>query len=272
MAYPQRAIKNVVAEPAFPGHLRSCITRIIGFTKLKNRYKTFESRRQLLAEHDVFLADDRIVTRLPAILGKIFYKGTAKRPIPIVIAQAEKSKKGSQQKSSKREGAVPPSSPSALGKEIEKAIDAVPVTLRPGTLVAVRVGLASFKPEQLAENVAAVVKSLVEKHVVKGWRNVRGIHIKGQSSTAVPIWLADDLWTDADDIASLKAIDGGNEIEEDQGPKRKRNPATSKGPQAGARKRTKVDGSDEKQEAKKVAEDRKSKLAAQKAKIFGEEV
>jgi hypothetical protein len=33
-----------------------------------------------------------------------------------------------------------------------------------------------------------------------------------------------------------------------------------------------VDGSDEKQEAKKVAEDRKSKLAAQKAKIFGEEV
>jgi ribosome biogenesis protein UTP30 len=269
---PQRAVKNVVAEPAFPGHLRSSITKIIGFTKLKNRYKTFESRRQLLAEHDIFLADDRIVTRLPAILGKIFYKGTAKRPIPIVIAQAEKKQKDSQQKSSKREGAAPPSSPSALGKEIEKAIDAVPVTLRPGTLVAVRVGLASFKPEQLAENVSAVAKNLIEKHVVKGWRNVRGIHIKGQSSTAVPIWLADDLWTDADDIAALKAIDGDNEIEADQGPKRKRNPATAKGPQAGARKRTKVDGSDEKQEAKKVAEDRKSKLAAQKAKIFGEEV
>lgn len=272
-ADPQRAVKNVVADPAFPANLKSRITKIIGFTKLKNRYKTFETRRQLLAEHDIFLADDRIITRLPATLGKIFYKGSAKRPIPVTIAQSQHTKKDTKQKAVDGEGAAAPAGPAVLAKEIDKAVDAVPVSLRPGTLVAVRVGLASFRPEQLADNVAAVVQNLVEKHVVKGWKNVRGIHIKGQSSTAVPIWLADDLWTESDDIATAQAIEEGNpENEEEQGQKRKRSSKTTKGPQTGTRKRTKVDGEDEKHAERKTAEARKSKIAAQKAKIFDEEV
>ncbi|KAK6369338.1 proteasome-interacting protein cic1 [Exophiala oligosperma] len=272
-ADPQRAVKNVVADPAFPASLKSRVTKIIGFTKLKNRYKTFETRRQLLAEHDIFLADDRIITRLPATLGKIFYKGSSKRPIPITIAQSQRAKNDIKQKATKGEGAAAPAGPAVLAKEIDKAVDAVPVNLRPGTLVAVRVGLASFGPEQLAENIAAVVQNLIEKHVVKGWKNVRGIHIKGQSSTAVPIWLADDLWTEADDIAAAEAIEEGHlENEAEQGQKRKRSSRTTKGPQAGTRKRTKVDGSDEKQAERKSAEARKRKIAAQKAKIFGEEV
>ena len=273
VADPQRAVKNVVADPAFPEHLKSRINRIIGFTKLKARYKTFESRRQLLSEHDIFLADDRIVTRLPGALGKVFYKATTKRPIPIVVAHTEKDKKDQRQKSTKAEGAAPPSSPIVLGKEIEKALDAVPVHLRPGVLVAVRVGLASFKPEQLAENISAIVQKLIEKHVVKGWRNVRGIHIKGQSSAALPIWLADDLWTESEDLTAVKE----QEQEEDQGEqtqKRKRNPLTTTGPQAGSRKKTKVENEGVKKSAadKELAQGRKNKLAAQKARIFGEEI
>ncbi|EXJ83251.1 hypothetical protein A1O1_06870 [Capronia coronata CBS 617.96] len=271
---PQRAVKNVVADPAFPAELKSRITRIIGLTKLKARYKTFDQKRLLLSEHDIFLADDRIITRLPAVLGKVFYKGTSKRPIPVSIAKVQKDKKDKKEtskKSKKDDGSAPPISPAALAKEIEKAIAAVPVSLRPGTLVAVRVGLVSFKPEQLAENIAAVVQNLVEKHVVKGWRNVRGIHIKGQSSTAVPIWLADDLWTEADDIAAVAAEDEA--VEDDQGQKRKRNPESAKGPQVGSRKKTKVEkGKDGKSAEHGLTEARKSKLAAQKARIFGEEV
>ncbi|KAK4935445.1 proteasome-interacting protein cic1 [Elasticomyces elasticus] len=272
VADPQRAVKNVVADPAFPEHLKSRINRIIGFTKLKARYKTFESRRQLLSEHDIFLADERIVTRLPGVLGKVFYKATTKRPIPTVVAHTEKDKKDQRPKSAKKEGAAPPSSPTVLGKEIEKALDAVPVHLRPGVLVAVRVGLASFKPEQLSENISAVVQKLIEKHVVKGWRNVRGIHIKGQSSVAVPIWSADELWTESEDITTLE--DAQEEDDGEQGQKRKRNPSTTKGPQAGARKKTKVEnGSDKKSAAdRELAQVRKSKLAAQKAQIFGEEI
>ncbi|EXJ77099.1 hypothetical protein A1O3_10257 [Capronia epimyces CBS 606.96] len=269
---PQRAVKNVVADPAFPAPLKSRITRVIGFSKLKSRYKTFEQRRQLLAEHDIFLADDRIITRLPAVMGKVFYKGTAKRPIPISIAKPQKGKKETSQKSTKTEGSAPPTSPAALAKEIEKAIDAVPVSLRPGTLVAVRVGLVSFQPEQLADNIAAVVQNVIDKHVVKGWRNVRGIHIKGQSSVAVPIWLADELWTETDDIAVNNADNDG--VDDDQGQKRKRNPESTKGPQVGSRKKTKVgEGKDDKAAVERgLVEARKSKLAAQKARIFGEEV
>lgn len=270
---PQRAVKNVIADPAFPEQLKSRITRVIGLTKLKARYKTFEQKRQLLSEHDIFLADDRIITRLPSVLGKVFYKGTAKRPIPISVAKSQKDKKekASSKKSTKGEGSAPPTSPAALAKEIEKAIDSVPVSLRPGTLVAVRIGLVTFTPEQLAQNIAAVVQNLVDKHVVKGWRNVRGIHIKGQSSTAVPIWLADDLWTEVDDIVASVAGEEG--AEDDQGQKRKRNPESAKGPQVGSRKKTKVDkGKDDKSAERGIAEARKSKLAAQKARAFGEEV
>ncbi|KAL2431478.1 hypothetical protein ABEF95_009627 [Exophiala dermatitidis] len=270
---PQRAVKNVVADDAFPADLKSRITRIIGFTKLKARYKTFEQRRQLLSEHDIFLADDRIITRLPAVLGKVFYKSTSKRPIPISIGKQEKGKKEGSKKQSKGEGSAPPVSPAALAKEIEKAINAIPVSLRPGTLVAVRVGLVSFKPEQLADNIAAVVQNLIDKHVAKGWRNVRGIHIKGQSSTAVPIWLADELWTEADDVAANEVESGEVDVEE-QGEKRKRNPESAKGPQVGSRKKAKVaNEKDEKSTAERgMAEARKSKLAAQKARIFGEGV
>ncbi|KIW22312.1 uncharacterized protein PV07_12212 [Cladophialophora immunda] len=267
---PQRAVKNVVADASFPQHLKSRISRIIGYTKLKARYKTFEQLRELLSEHDLFLADDRIVTRLPAILGKVFYKGTSKRPIPIMIADPRRDKMNKPQ-TSKEGGGAAPTSPAALAKEIEKAINAVPVSLRPGTLVAVRVGLSSFKPEQLSENISTIVSRLIEKHVVKGWRNVRGIHIKGQSSFAVPIWLADDLWTEHDDI-----ITATNDNEEDiqQGQKRKRHAASTIGPQAGSRKRLKED---ERKNGKSVADQeaaraRKSKLAAQKAKVFEEQV
>lgn len=276
-ADPQRAVKNLVADPTFPEDLKSRITQIIGLTKLKERYKTFETRRQLIAEHDIFLADDRIINRLPGALGKIFYKGTSKRPIPIIIAQSERKQDGKSEKSkhgskAKKEGSANLKSPLAVAKEIEKAIDCVPVSLRPGTSLAVRAALASFEPQQLVDNISAVVDGVIEKHVVKGWRNVKSIHIKGNSSIAVPIWLADDLWTDSADVVAKTVA--SEEDDEQQGQKRKRNPATSKGPQAGSRKKNKVD---EAKEARSEADRamgtaRKSKLAAQKAKVFAEPV
>lgn len=267
---PQRAVKNAVADPTFPEHLKSRITRIIGYGKLKARYKTFEQLRELHSDHDLFLADDRIITRLPQTLGKIFYKGTSKRPIPISVTP--KKEKTDTPKKSKQDGPAAPS-PAVLAKEIEKAMNSVPVSLKPGTLVAVRVGLAAFKPEQLSENITKVVVGLVEKHVVKGWKNVRAIHIKGPSTFAVPLWLANDLWTEQDDIIANQEENEEIEKEEERdqgGQKRKRNPATTKGPQAGSRKRSRVDGA--KGKDLEDGQVRKSKLAAQKAKAFGDEV
>lgn len=203
-ADPQRSVKDIVADPSFPTSLSSRINRIIGFSKLKARYKSFESRRQLLAEHDVFLADDRIIMRLVAALGKTFYK-SSKRPIPVRIEQIEKVdgkrvKKDPKKKPPKDERQAAFAPPLVVAKEIEKALHCAPVQLAPATTSAVRVGASNFTPQQLAENIEAVVNGLTDKFISRGWRNVKAIHIKGPNTMAMPIWLASELWVDETDV------------------------------------------------------------------------
>lgn len=263
-ADPQRALKNVIADDAFPSDLSTRITRIIGLTKLKARYKSFEQRRALRDEHDIFLADDRIVTRLPEALGKVFYKSTSKRPIPIRIAEqnrveGKRAKPEKKKKQSDEDKYAAVASPAVVANEITRAIDAVTINLKPGTNVAVRVGLASFTPEDLSENIGVVANDVIDKHVVKGWRNVRSIHIKSPTSTALPVWLASELWTDERDILVPESDAGA----EDQNTKRKRNPASTSGPQAGQRKKAKVLSGEAGSEHA-----RKQRQAAEKAKAF----
>ena len=210
-ADPQRHAKDAVA--GFPQELASRIDRVIGYSKLKARYHSFESRRQLLAEHDVFLADDRIIMRLVKTLGKIFYQ-SSKRPIPIRIAAIEREngkrvKNKKPQEKKEKEASV--ASPSIVAKEIERTLHCAPVQLAPAATAAIRVGLSHFSPEQLAENIEAVVTGLTEKFVAKGWRNIRAIHIKGSGTMALPIWLASELWEDEGDV-----VDDNNAKEEQQ--------------------------------------------------------
>ncbi|EED15640.1 conserved hypothetical protein [Talaromyces stipitatus ATCC 10500] len=226
-ADPQRSVKDIVADPAFPSDLSARITKVIGLTKLKDRYKSFESRRQLLSEHDVFLADDRIIMRLVETLGKIFYQ-SSKRPIPIRIEQIEKAdgkrvKKDPKAKPSKEERKASFASPQVVAKEIEKALNCAPVYLAPSTTTSVRVGSSKFTPEQLAENVKAVVNGLTEKFISKGWRNVKAIHIKGATTMALPIWLADELWLDETDVLE-KEEDEKKAFDNDKSGNKRRNP------------------------------------------------
>jgi len=211
-ADPQRAVKDVVAHPTFPTELASKIGRVIGYTKLKAKYHSFESRRQLLAEHDIFLADDRIITRLLETLGKVFYKDSAKRPIPIRIARIDKVEgkrvKPNNKKPSSETKSATFAPPSVIAKEIESAINSVPISLKTGTSSAVRVGRASFTPAQLSENITTVASAMIERYVARGWRNIKSIHIKSPTSAALPIWLADDLW-----VADTDVVKNGEEEE-----------------------------------------------------------
>jgi ribosome biogenesis protein UTP30 len=203
-ADPQRGVKDVVAHPIFPAELSSKIGRVIGYTKLKAKYHSFESRRQLLAEHDIFLADDRIITRLLETLGKVFYKDSAKRPIPIRIARIDKVEgkrvKPKNKTPSSESKSATFATPSVIAKEIESAINSVPITLKPGTTAAVRVGRASFTPIQLSDNITTVASAMIDRYVARGWRNIKAIHIKSPTSAALPIWLADDLWVADTDV------------------------------------------------------------------------
>ena len=203
-ADPQRAVKDVVADSAFPQSLSSRITKVIGFSKLKDRYKSFESRRQLLAEHDVFLADERIIMRLVQALGKTFFKST-KRPIPVRIEEIQKVngkrvKKDEKKRPVTDEKHSSVASPEVVAREIERTLAAVPVHLTPAATAAVKVGLASFTPEKLTQNIEAVVAGMMDKYVTKGWRNIKAIHVKGPNTMAMPIWLASELWVDETDV------------------------------------------------------------------------
>lgn len=212
-ADPQRIFKDVIAAPSFPTQLSSRITRIIGVAKIKARYKSYESRRQLLAEHEVFLADDRIITLLPKILGKAFYDHSSKRPIPVNFQPPKFLRQGS---TSSGTHLIPQShqlgsnsvasvaTPWRFANEIKRTLSCAQVYLSPSVTSSVRVGLSSFTPEQLTENVKIVVNEIVERFVPKKWQNVRAIHIKGPNTMALPVWLADQLWIDEEDVLSEK--------------------------------------------------------------------
>lgn len=136
VADPQRHYKNVVASEEFPEDLRNRITRVIDVSHLKTKFKTYEAQRQLFNDHDIFLADDRIVNRLPKHLGKTFFKSHAKRPVPVVfMKQREKvdgkrvpKPKGPKAKRDPVENVNARPTPEIVA-EIRKAIDAALVSV-----------------------------------------------------------------------------------------------------------------------------------------------
>lgn len=205
-ADPQRTYKDLVASPTFPADLAKRITRVIGVTKLKKKYSQYEAQRQLYAEHDIFLADDRIITRLSSALGKTFYKNTTKRPIPVALQPPAPRSEGKRIARVKGDEAPRVASAEVVAKEIQKALNAALVHLSPSTHTAVKIGYAAWSAERLAENVEAVVDGLVTKFVPGKWRGVRGLHLKGQHTAALPVWLADELWSQDEDVVE-KTID-----------------------------------------------------------------
>ena len=204
-ADPQRKYKELVAHQAFPLELGKNITRVIGVTKLKEKYKSFESRRQLLGEYDVFFADDRIITSLPNLLGKPFYKSGNKRPVPITLEgkrqtfdeQGNKRRKLSEGGTKVTKSEVKPAD---VASEIERAVSSALVHLAPSTTTAVKVGASGMEPKQLQDNVEAVTQALVDKYVPQKWSNVKSVHMKGPNTAALPIWFAEELWEDEKDV------------------------------------------------------------------------
>ncbi|KAM0514551.1 hypothetical protein ACHAPE_006847 [Trichoderma viride] len=267
-ADPQRAYKDIVAADEFPAELRKKITRVIDVTKLKAKYGQYEAQRKLFAEHDVFLGDDRIINRLPKILGKTFYKSTLKRPVPVVLKPKARKVDGKRTKPQKKEGEVNAATSAEIAKEIEKALGSAFVSLSPTTNTAVRVGFSDWTPEQIAANVEAVATAMVEKWVPQQWRNVKSIYIKGAETAALPIWMTDELWLDQKDVI---ADSEGKSEKANIGKKRKNAeeqaeaaPVAKKAKKAAKEEKPKPDGNDDKLDQQ--ISDRKTRLRSAKAK------
>jgi ribosome biogenesis protein UTP30 len=182
---------------------------VIDISHLRAKFKAYEAQRKLFSEHDVFLADDRIINRLPKALGKTFYKTTTKRPVPVVLmAPREKvdgkrvaAPKGKKAKRDPTENVNARPIPEIVA-EVQKAIGAAHVHLSPSTNTAVKVGYANWEPEKIAANVDTAARELVERFVPQKWHNVRNFYVKGPETAALPIYQTDELWLDESKVVA----------------------------------------------------------------------
>lgn len=272
-AEPQRAYKDIVASDEFPAALGKRITRVVDFKKLKAKFSQYEAQRKLFSEHDVFLGDDRIINRLPKVLGKTFYKTTQKRPIPVSLQAKALKQDGKRQKRQTAEGQVNAGTPADIAKEVEKAIGAALVSLAPTTNTAIRIGYSSMTPQQIADNVDAVVTAMVDKWINHKWQNMKSVYIKAQESAALPIWLTDELWVDEKDVVAegdegVKVTAGekaniGKKRKSLEGKDEAESPAPKKKSKKAKEAAATTDGDDVKLD-RQIA-DRKSRLRKQKA-------
>lgn len=142
------------------------VKKVISLKQLRTSYHTFQSKRDLLARFDYFLADDRIVCMLPKTLGRIFYNGPRK---PVAFRFAQKN---------------------ALDPNVEKRVrDCVESTYfyLTGSCCSMRIGRVGFSSEEIATNAIDAISEAVQ-HIPKGWDSIQAIHMKTGKSLALPIY------------------------------------------------------------------------------------
>lgn len=75
---PQRTYKDLLETSKI-----SFVSRVVGLDKLRNKHKTFEAKRLLLKQAELFLVDDRVVGEVGKAIGKTWRE--AKKFVPSFI-------------------------------------------------------------------------------------------------------------------------------------------------------------------------------------------
>jgi len=137
--------------------------KIIPLLSINKDYKSYESRRQLACSYDLFLGDDRIYRFLPERLGKIFYR---KNNFPREVNLRKDNFK----------------------QYFENVLSCTQwIISGKGHSSTLHVANSAFTEEQVIENVTACLK-IISKHMIRGWGNIRSIHLKTESSLALPLY------------------------------------------------------------------------------------
>lgn len=152
-----KAAKAKVQDEATAG-----VSKVIGLSKLKTKYESFEAKRQLCNSYDLFVADERILPSLPKLLGKSFFK-KKKQPVPVNL----KGKNWSGQ--------------------IKKACEATYLFLSGGSSLSIRVARASQGEDDCVENVMAALGEAANKLPGK-FKGIKALYLKTSESVALPIY------------------------------------------------------------------------------------
>jgi ribosomal protein L1 len=154
---PQREVKDKIKQLGI-----SCISKVIGISKLRQKYAQYEAKRQLCSSFDVFLADNRIIAKLPHLIGKVFF---VKKKTPLVVDL--------------RRG--------AWEKIFRKALRSTPFFLTEGTCARLLVGNSGMSRDAIIENILSACQN-VAKILPKEWHLIQSLHIKTHDSIALPIY------------------------------------------------------------------------------------
>ncbi|XP_026206378.1 ribosomal L1 domain-containing protein 1 [Anabas testudineus] len=142
------------------------ISEIIPYKLLRTEYKPYEAKRRLLGNFDMFLSDDRIRRLLPTHLGKHFYQ-RKKEPLTVNLQSKH------------------------LAMDIHRVIQGTSLKVtNKGCCCMARVGHSGMTADEVTENIEAAVQTVVAKLRMKG-PVMKLIHIKSQTSVALPIYTSD---------------------------------------------------------------------------------
>lgn len=140
------------------------MAKVIGLSKLKTKYESHESKRQLCNSYDLFVADERVLPSLPKLLGKTFFK-KKKQPVPVKLTGKD------------------------WGAQIRKACEATYLVLSSGSSLNIRVAKSSQTTKECVENVLAALEGAVER-VPGKWGGLKSLYLKTAESVALPIYQA----------------------------------------------------------------------------------
>lgn len=154
-----KAAKALLRARPIPG-----VAKVVGLSKLKTKYESYEAKRKLCASYDMFLADDRILPSLPKALGKSFFR-KKKQPVPVRLSGSD------------------------WAPRVRAAFGSTFVHWSGGTSVTVRIARRSFDEDAIVENALATLRAAL-KRVPKGWKGVRAVYLKSLDSVALPVYQA----------------------------------------------------------------------------------
>merc|ERR1719487_1476025 len=125
---PQKKYKELFAKHPVPG-----LKKVIAIEKLKKNYKTYDLKRQLCDNYDLFLCDRKVMEMMPQLLGKYFYQTKRRFPIPVAIEMKDPAPK------------------------IQEAIDSTTLRIPEGPSCGVRIGRCEMPADDLLANAARVM-------------------------------------------------------------------------------------------------------------------
>jgi len=144
------------------------VTEIIPYKVLKTEYKSFEAKRRLLGNFDLFLSDARIRRLLPSHIGKHFYES---KKAPLSVNMQAKT----------------------LGRDMDRLIQGSTLTVgKKGPCCMARVAHSGMTADEIEENVSTAVQTIVAKlNMIEKSKVLKVIHLKSQTSVALPIYTSD---------------------------------------------------------------------------------